>query len=61
MYILTLDYDKRENKLVMGIYNGKLDKLSASSSSVNVFCNIVKTLNSITVNSIQNQSYNFFS
>lgn len=28
MYILTLDYDKRENKLVMGIYNGKLDKLS---------------------------------
>lgn len=40
MYILTLDYDKRENKLVMGIYNGKLDKLSASSSSVNVFCNV---------------------
>lgn len=41
MYILMLDYDKREYKLVMGIYNGKLDKLLVLLLFVNVFCNVV--------------------
>lgn len=41
MYILMLDYDKRENKLVLGIYNGKLDKLLVLLLFVNVFCNVV--------------------
>lgn len=40
MYILTLDYYKRENKLVIGTCNEKLDNLTALSSSVNVVCNV---------------------
>lgn len=40
MYISTLDYYKRENKLVIGTCNEKLDNLTALSSSVNVVCNV---------------------